>query len=105
MHRLFAGAPGMDVDHINGNGLDNRRCNLRPATRSQNNMNRAKRRGVSKFKGVSPKRGKWRAYLKTGKKQHNLGVFESEYDAARAYDVKAKEMFGEFARVNFPENA
>jgi hypothetical protein len=101
MHRLIIDAGiGQDTDHRNGNGLDNRRCNLRAATSSQNNMNRHKIRGVSKYKGVTQNRNKWRACLVNHRKKVYLGVFETEIEAAKAYDAKAKELFGEFARLN-----
>lgn len=96
------------VDHINGNGLDNRRCNLRPATRSQNGGNRGKQITVSasKFKGVSRKNGKWKlkwrwqAYIGGVGRRMHLGYFTSELEAARAYDAAAVRLFGEFARTN-----
>jgi hypothetical protein len=105
MHRLIL--PGVaEVDHANGNGLDNQRHNLRPATRSQQMMNRRKSAGCSsQFKGVSWNRrqGCWEAYCGTsGKDRRRLGTFADEIEAARAYDAAAREMFGEFARLNFP---
>lgn len=104
MHVLIMGRPG--VDHRNGDGLDNRRSNLRPATQAQNLANRRKSAGCSsQFKGVSwnIRRSRWEAYCGTsGRGRRYLGAFTSEEDGARAYDAAAAEMFGEFARLNFP---
>lgn len=103
MHRLVLDAPsGVVVDHINGDGLDNRRSNLRLGTQSQNLANSRKRSGTtSSFKGVSFHRasGKWRAYIKQHRKQFHLGLFESESEAAEAYRAKAREIYGGFARL------
>lgn len=105
MHRIILNAPdGLQVDHINGDGLDNRRSNLRLATSCQNNQNR---RSIlvgttSKFKGVSwHPHGRWQARIRSGIKTYYLGSYDNEEAAARAYDVKARELFGEFARTNF----
>jgi len=104
MHRLILNAPSnMQVDHVNHNGLDNRRCNIRLATMSQNNSNR-KAYGVSKFLGVYfyKPRQVWRARLKINGKLIELGHFKIEEDAAKSYDVAAKKYHGEFANLNFP---
>lgn len=106
MHRVIIGAaPGVEVDHINGDGLDNRRANLRIATRSQNlgNMSKPSTGKSSQYKGVTwlPNRKKWAARIRNNGRTRHLGVFLSELDAARAYDLAAKERFGEFARLNF----
>lgn len=106
MHReilgLIAGSP--DGDHRDGDGLNNRRNNLRVVTKSQNQMNQQKIRGNSRFKGVcwDKSRGKWLATIRFERKSYNLGRFNNESDAACAYDKKAQELFGEFARLNFP---
>lgn len=94
----------MDIDHINGDGLDNRRENLRWATRSENCMNRAGAKGSSEYKGVSwdKERRKWAAFIKINKKNTPLGRFDLEVDAATAYDRAAVEAYGPFAVVNFP---
>lgn len=93
-----------EVDHKNGDGLDNRRENLRAATDSQNSANAGKCAcaSTSRFKGVSwgKDRGKWRAYIEMNGRQKFLGYFHDELDAARAYNEAALEAFGEFARVN-----
>lgn len=87
------------VDHINGNKTDNRLSNLRPASNQTNQCNRKPSQGrLSQYKGVSASRSRWRAYL--GSK--HLGVFQTEEDAARAYDRAALAAYGDFARVNFP---
>ncbi len=105
MHREILGAqPGEQCDHINGDGLDNRRCNLRFCTNSQNQMNRRIYGGTSRFKGVMwNKRHKmWYAQIKHDGKQYHLGCFHKQTDAAHAYDTAARNLFGEFARLNFP---
>jgi hypothetical protein len=103
MHRLILGAPaGMEVDHRNGDGLDNRRANLRLCTRAQNSWNRhALPRGASRFTGVCMSRLRWRARISCGNERTNIGDFSREVDAAIAYDEKCRELRGEFARPNF----
>jgi len=106
MHRLLMRAPkGLFVDHINHNGLDNRKSNLRLCTRIENLRNQLPRRGgASQYKGVGwhkkSKKFVARIYME-GKRMH-LGYFDDEIEAAKAYDKKAKELFGEFAFLNFP---
>lgn len=91
------------VDHVNGNGLDNRRANLRPADDSTNSFNRQLRRNnKSGFKGVSGKGCRWQAEIQCRGKRIYLGLFDTATDAACAYDTAAREHFGEFARLNFP---
>lgn len=106
LHRLLAGAEnGLQVDHIDGDTLNNRRSNLRACTARQNQRNRKPwSRGTSKFKGVSWSTSgrKWRAGIKVGTKSRSLGRFTNELEAARAYDRAASEHFGEFAWLNFP---
>jgi hypothetical protein len=107
MHRLILNPKNNEqVDHINGNGLDNRRCNLRIATQSQNRANSKKQRNTpSKYKGAYWKEPnkKWQSMIQKNEKIYYLGLFEKEEDAAKAYDKAAKELFGEFARLNFKE--
>lgn len=105
LHRMILGLPHYDkrqADHINGDGLDNRRENLRICTNRQNAQNRKKRQGcLSKFKGVVRHGKKWRVQIwKDGVKMGSK-VFGTEEEAAKAYDVKAVELFGEFANTNF----
>jgi hypothetical protein len=106
LHRVILNCPeGMTVDHINGNTMDNRRSNLRLATQSQNQMNRGSCRGSSsQYKGVSHHKltGKFTAQIRVDGKKRHLGLFASEEEAARAYDVAAIQAFGEFARPNLP---
>lgn len=97
--------PAVHVDHINGDGLDNRRANLRIATIAENNRNqRPGRRNRSGFKGVyfRPDRGRWVARIFAEGQVHSLGHYDSAVDAAHAYDAAAKELHGEFAYLNFP---
>ncbi len=108
LHRVITGAPhGMQVDHINGNGLDCRRSNLRVCTVRANHQNIRKTvvSTSSQYKGVSwdKCRSKWLAKVKAGGRYFNVGRFDDEEDAARAYDTKARDLFGEFARLNFPD--
>lgn len=109
MHRIIMQlkrGDSKEVDHINGNGLDNRRSNLRTCTRQQNQFNSRPRIGTSKYKGVTwfeinGKYGKWCAKIRKSGKTTHLGYFKDEIEAAKAYDAKAKILFGEFARPNF----
>lgn len=100
MHRFIIDAqPGLDVDHWDRDGLNNRRANLRQCTRSQNLQNR---RGHGRFaKGVTLKNGKY--YAQVG--HTRLGSFNSEVEAAEAYDWAASKLFGQFARLNFDTRA
>lgn len=106
MHRFLMNAKERsEVDHINGNGLDNRRSNLRICTHVQNNHNRRKRLGTSsQYKGVwyYARYGTWRASIRVEGILKTIGRYANEEDAARAYDFAAKNHFGEFARLNFP---
>lgn len=100
MHRVLRGSL---QDHKNGDGLDNRSTNLRPATPAQNNANTSRSR--TGYRGVYPRGGKWRAGISHGERagSRSLGTFATDYEAARAYDAAARLRFGEFARLNFPE--
>jgi len=106
MHREILGltSDSIETDHANRNGLDNRRENLRKATRLENNRNQKGRKGSSCYKGVSWKtssRG-WVAQIQVEKKKIHLGSYKKEIEAARAYDRAAIKYFGEFAYLNFP---
>ncbi len=106
MHVLIMGRrDGYIVDHRNRDGLDNRRENLRWATCGQNQFNRAGRRGSSRFKGVSldSLTRRWRAQIGVDYGSRYIGLFDDEVVAARAYDRKALELFGEYAYLNFAE--
>jgi len=105
MHRQIMNAPaGLVVDHIDGNGLNNRRTNLRICTQAQNIHNsRPRRNRSSKYKGVfwNKTNKKWIVTIHKGDKRIYLGGFDDEIEAALAYDRKATELFGEFAYLNF----
>jgi hypothetical protein len=95
------------IDHINHNGLDNRKGNLRLATRQENSRNRRPvGRGSSKYKGVTRRKsdGVYIADIRAGRKRIYLGCFRSEVEAAKAYDVAARKYHGEFASLNFNRN-
>lgn len=107
MHRVILNAPtGIYVDHIDGNGLNNQRSNLRFATPQQNMHNQRPQQRENKtspYKGVALNYKKWRAHIRVNGKLIVIGRFDFELDAARAYDAAARQFFGEFARPNFPE--
>ena len=113
LHRVLLGVGQFSVqdvmvDHVNDDGLDNRRSNLRTCSNSQN---QAKRRlavtveTYSTYRGVTwhKQRGRWQAGIKVNQKSLHLGLFDSETEAALAYDRAAIEHFGQFASINFPE--
>lgn len=99
----------MEVDHIDGNGLNNQRSNLRVVTHQQNNWNMAKKRTVngispsSTYKGVSKSTGRrhWTVKIKVSGKSIYLGTFLDEIEAAKCYDDAARKYFGEFSYTNF----
>lgn len=107
MHRLIIDAKLEDeVDHINGDFLDNRRANLRLVSHQQNAFNMKKRRlGLSKYKGVTKKilakTKPWRARIRHNGRLLQIGYYATEREAAQAYDERASELFGEHAALNF----
>ena len=107
LHRvIMEPKKGLVVDHKNGDKLDNRRDNLRIATHWQNSCNKPKRQNtLSRFNGVTlDKRcGRWEGQIYCNGKRIRLGRFDSEIEAARAYDAAARTYHGEFARLNFPD--
>ena len=108
MHQVILNTPnGMESDHKNGNGLDNQRHNLRVCTKYKNmyNQNIQTRSKSSKFKGVywSKKYRKWVAQIRVNHKAIWLGQFNSEIEAANTYNMAAKRIFGEFAKLNITE--
>ena len=103
LHAFIMGTPcGMDTDHADGNKLDNRKCNLRICTRSENRKNSKMRKEcASGYKGVHKVHNRWSAYIMINKNTC-LGSFRTPEDAAHAYDEAARQYFGEFAVLNFP---
>lgn len=102
MHRLLNETPkGLFTDHINGNRNDNRKANLRTCTFRQNILNKKKRAdSLQKYKGVHLHGGKYRAQICDRGKRITVGRYESEEEAAIAYNEAALNLFGEFARLN-----
>lgn len=103
MHRVITGAEkGLYVDHIDMNKLNNQKANLRACTNAQNQMNKNKLKGKSKYKGVTyiKKANKWAAQIRANYKYVWLGQYHSEEEAALAYNVAAIEHHGEFAMLN-----
>jgi hypothetical protein len=105
MHRFILNPPkDMQIDHINGIKHDNRKCNLRLATNTQNQRNvpKTKRKTSSKYKGVHWRKdmNKWASRIACEGKRIYLGYYDDEIEAAKAYNIKALELFGEFAKLN-----
>lgn len=103
MHKVIMGDhDSFDIDHINGNKLDNRRENLRIVTRSQNMFNTPIRnvKKTSKYKGVVKKKNRWLSYIMIDYKQKFLGSYKEEKDAAMAYNKAVKEHFGNGYFIN-----
>lgn len=109
MHRIITKCEkGKVVDHINHDTTDNRKSNLRICTNNFNSMNsrKIKLNKSSVYKGVSwyKRDGIWTSYIMISRKRIYLGRFKCEIEAAKAYDKKAKELFGEYAYLNFKTN-
>ena len=104
MHRIIMDPPkNMEVDHINGNGLDNRRANLRVCTHQQNIRNqRVQKKNVTGYKGVGvvKRTGKYKAYIKVNGNKLHLKCWNTAIEAAMAYNEAASLYFGSFARLN-----
>lgn len=107
MHRFILNAPsGFMVDHIDGNTLNNQKSNLRLCNNTQNLHNRsAGKNSKTGYKGVFPFRKKYMASIMCNGKKTYLGLFDDPVSGAIAYDNAARELFGEFARLNFPAHA
>lgn len=105
MHRVILWCPrGYHIDHINRNGLDNRKCNLRVVKQGQNLQNSRKKVGsTSRYKGVSWHRHnrKWESKIRVNKKRWHLGYFDSQAAAARAYDAAARKLYDGYVATNF----
>jgi len=102
MHRAIMKTPkGLVVDHVNHNGLDNRKCNLRNCTYTENLLNSNKKiMASSGYMGVHKLRDKWMARIQFENITYRLGYFKNKVDAAMAYNEKAREFFGKYARLN-----
>lgn len=107
MHRLIVNTPSdMQTDHIDGDTLNNRRSNLRICTNTQNSANRQKPQGaISQYKGIYRVGNRWKAVISPANKHICLGYFSTDIEAAKAYDKAAKQIYGEFARLNFPQES
>jgi hypothetical protein len=103
MHRVIMGYPvGKVIDHIDGNGLNNKKSNLRVCTKAENLRNRRKNyNSFSRYKGITFNSGSWKSVIMLNGKYIYIGRYKDEVEAAKAYDQKAREMFGEFAKTNF----
>ena len=105
LHRFLMRPPdNMDVDHISGDKLDNRKCNLRLCSHQQNMFNQKKREtNTSGFMGVSQHScGRFEAYVHKNGKKHYLGLYDTAELAARARDRAAQELYGIYAKLNYP---
>ena len=107
LHRFILNAPkGMVVDHIDGNGLNNQKSNLRLCTNGQNQSCGKKRSAASGFRGVGRSQNrhkKWQVYITHENEKHFIGCFENKIEAAKAWDKAAIKYHGEFATLNFKD--
>ncbi|MBE3141489.1 MAG: HNH endonuclease [Thermoplasmata archaeon] len=103
MHRLIINTPkGMETDHHDHNTLNNQKYNLRIASRQQNAANqKISTNNKSGYKGVYFYNGRYMASIRHNGKSITIGRFNNSIDAAKAYDKKARELFGEYAKTNF----
>lgn len=103
LHRVIAGTPQyFDTDHLDGNKLDNRKANLRICSRAENlwNSKRIRKVGKSRFTGVFKLKGGWAARIRSNGTIFYLGIYDTEEDAARAYNIKARETRGGITKLN-----
>ncbi|WP_246173430.1 HNH endonuclease [Limnoglobus roseus] len=103
MHRLIMSPKSSEfIDHIDGNGLNNSRSNLRIASNAENQQNSGPRKGSSQYKGVSwsASRQVWRVAFRWNGQHYFVGSFPNEIEAARAYNRAIKPLAGEYARLN-----
>lgn len=107
MHRVVnCTPPGYETDHINRNKLDNRKCNLRTCSNTENQLNKpVQKNNLSGYRGVcfSKKYGFWQAYISINHRVKWLGYFKDPIEAARAYDKKAFATYGKLVYLNFPD--
>jgi hypothetical protein len=111
MHRAILEYHGSDltsgeVDHVNGDGLDNRKSNLQIVSHAENiRKSRVQKNNTSGFRGVSWHKGdrRWQAFVEVDNIRKYLGSFKNKIDAALAYDQAAKKYFGRFATLNLPD--
>jgi HNH endonuclease len=96
--------PTVEIDHKDTDPLNNKWSNLREATSSQNKWNQKSKGGISPYKGVIRLGKRWKAHIRVDYKRKSIGVFDSEIEAAAAYDREARVLHGEYARLNFPDN-
>ncbi len=102
MHRIIMKTPiGMEVDHRDHNGINNRKKNMRNCSHMHNLQNKISIIGTSQYKGVYKRGCKWIAAIRHNRKIRHIGIYLSEETAAKAYDEKAVECFGAFAHTNF----
>lgn len=103
LHRLINKTPDhLQTDHINGNRLDNRKENLRSCTPKQNQGNSGRNKNnTSGYRGVSGKRGKWRAYISDSGRFIHIGTFVTKEEAAEAYNATAQKLFGDYSTKNY----
>jgi len=103
MHRLIMiPAPGQEIDHIDRNGLNNQKANLRVCTHKENSVNRIYRNKTG-YRGIKKHGNRWEARISFHKKRYYLGIYHTPEEAAHVYSIAAKKYYGEFACLNKPE--